>query len=142
MSNSDMNAKPSPTSENSVQEFSLVEQLLIEQVLGVALFDLNGLPQEYLATAENADMGWVQTTFQALGLRLLLMASLQLEGFQYAVINGDGYNAVVVRQNTCYIALLIQLPDSEPIADSFVRWIQTLDPKTLKYHPRFRSSSS
>lgn len=112
----------------------------IDQILGVAIFDPNGLPKEYLATADNYDMGWVQTTFQALGLRLLLMSSLQLEGFNHAVIHGDGYNALIVRQSTGYLALLIREPEPNWMIADFVRWAQGLNPLSLRQDPHFRSA--
>lgn len=107
-------------------------------VVGAAVFDLNGLPKEYFTTPEDDNMSWVQTIFQALGLRSLLMSSLQLEGFHHATILGTDYSAVVVKQKTQYVALLIQ-PQAAIDAD-FIEWIQAFEPNELKQNPRFQSA--
>ncbi|OLP19763.1 hypothetical protein BST81_04310 [Leptolyngbya sp. 'hensonii'] len=126
----------SPLTTSTIQDpFSLYSQ----HIAGAAIFDLNGLPKEYFTTLENGNMGWVQTIFQALGLRLLLTSSLQLEGFHHAVIHGEGYNALVVKQNSFYLALLVQQTYPSIITDSFIEWLQGFEPDLLKSHPRFRS---
>ncbi|NJL42104.1 MAG: hypothetical protein HC899_39840 [Leptolyngbyaceae cyanobacterium SM1_4_3] len=48
-----------------------------DRVLGAAIFDLSGLPKDYYISAESADISWVQTIFQALGLQGLLTTSFQ-----------------------------------------------------------------
>ena len=106
-----------------------------KSVLGAAIFDLNGLPKEYFATPEDDNMSWVQTIFQALGLRSLLMSSLQLEGFHHATILGIDYSAVVFKQKTYYIALLMQ--PHTMIDAAFMGWVQTFEPDALKTDPRF-----
>lgn len=108
----------------------------IDHILGAAIFDLNGLPKEYFTTAEETSMNWVQTIFQALGLRSLLMAFLQLEGFHHAAVQGEGYCAIVVKQKNLYIALLLR-QDNEEISDQLVKWVQTFQPEILRNHPRF-----
>jgi len=113
--------------------------LYINDVVGAAIFDLNGLPKEYFTTAENHSMGWLQTIFQALGLRSLLMSSLQLENFQYAVIEGSGYCAVIVKQRTSYSALLLK-QKSEEISIEVIDWAQTFEPEVLRENPRFQAA--
>lgn len=108
-----------------------------DYVVGAAVFDLNGLPKEYFTTPEGNNMSWVQTIFQALGLRSLLMSSLQLEGFHHATILGSDYAAVVVKQKNHYIALLIQ-PEAA-IDASFISWVQTFELSELKHNPRFQT---
>jgi hypothetical protein len=109
-----------------------------DRVLGAAIFDLNGLPREYFATSENGNMSWVQTIFQALGLRSLLMSSLQLEGFHHATIYGTEYCAVIVKQKAHYTALLIHHTDFESISDGFVQWVQHFQLSDLHSNPRFQ----
>ena len=109
-----------------------------DYVIGAAIFDLNGLPKEYFTTGENDSIGWVQTIFQALGLRSLLMSSLQLEGFQHAVIHGVCYTAVVVKQHARYTALLVSQNYPTPITYAFIRWLQDLEPNALRTNARFR----
>ncbi len=109
----------------------------LDAVVGAAVFDLNGLPSEYLTTAEESDITWVQTIFQALGLQYLLTSSLQLEGFNHATMCGEDYCAVVVRQRTHYIALLVHLKDTTAL-NTLIQWVQTCTLAELKQTPRFR----
>lgn len=106
-------------------------------IVGAAIFDLSGLPREYFTTPENGDISWVQTSFQALGLQSLLMSSLRVEGFNHALIQSADHAAIVVRQKARYLALLIQVPNSDSISQSFIQWIQELEPARLRSHPRF-----
>lgn len=114
----------------------------LDSIIGAAIFDLSGLPREYFTTAENSDINWVQTIFQALGLQSLLSASLQLEGFSHATIHGKGYCAIVLKQKNSYTALLLnQTNIHQPTgATPIMTWLQTLEPSTLKANPRFNAA--
>lgn len=106
--------------------------------LGAATFDLSGLPKEYFTLADgNKNISWVQTIFQALGLRSLLSSSLKLEAFHHAVIRGQGYTAVVVKQPSCYLALLLEA-NTDVLNEQFVIWVRQFDANNLKKNPRFR----
>ncbi len=107
-------------------------------IVGAAVFDLNGLPKEYFTTPEDGNMIWVQTIFQALGLRSLLMSSLQLEGFHHATILGTDHSAVVVKQKAHYVALLIQ--PQAAIDAAFIERVQAFEPSELKNNPRFHTA--
>ncbi len=111
----------------------------VDAVIGAAIFDLSGLPKDYFTTAENSDISWVQTIFQALGLRSLIMASLQVDGFRHAAIHGTGYCAIVVKQRVRYVALLVRRDDFAAFADSFLLWMQTFEPGLLTSNSRFNS---
>ncbi len=119
-----------------VGAFTLMDYM--DDVLGAAIFDLNGLPKDYYITDESSTINWVQTIFQALGLRSLLMSSLQLEGFHHAVINGSGYSAVVVKQPACYIAMLIRRTNETAITPAFIQWVQDFESSRLRADSRFR----
>lgn len=106
-------------------------------IVGAAIFDLNGLPREYFTTGESSNMTWVQTIFQALGLRSLLMSSLQLEGFHHAVIHGAGCFAIVVKQQARYTALLVRHSEAIAINEAFVNWVQDFEPNVLRQNARF-----
>lgn len=108
----------------------------INSIIGAATFDFSGLPKEYFTSAENSDVSWVQTIFQALGLQSLLMSSLRLEGFRHVIVHGAQYRAIVVRQKTHYTALLVRNSE-EHLDQSFIRWAQEFEPTTLKSDPRF-----
>lgn len=108
-----------------------------DDIVGAAIFDLNGLPKEYFTTAAGNNMSWVQTIFQALGLRSLLMSSLQLEGFHHVTILGHDYAAVVVKQKAHYVALLLQAQETA-IDNAFIDWAQTFELSELKQNPRFQ----
>jgi hypothetical protein len=105
-------------------------------IIGAAIFDLSGLPKEYLTTLESADIGWVQTSFQALGLQSLLTSSLRLEGFHHALIHSADYCTVVVKQKSRYMALLTR-PSALRNPEPFIQWVQELEPAALRSHPRF-----
>lgn len=122
---------PSPVSVSSSPD--------IDHILGAAIFDLSGLPKEYFTTADENSMNWVQTIFQALGLRSLLMAFLKLEGFHYAAVQGEGHCAIVVKQKNLYVALLLRQENTE-ISDLLVQWVQAFEPEILRNHPRFYST--
>ena len=105
--------------------------------LGAATFDLSGLPKEYYTLVDGSkSIIWVQPIFQALGLKSLLAASLPVESFNYAVIRGKEYTAVVVKQQGNYFALLLDA-QSEIINDKFLNWAQSFDATSLKNNPRF-----
>lgn len=106
-------------------------------IVGAAIFDLSGLPKEYFTTSESSDVSWVQTIFQALGLQSLLMSSLRLEGFRHAVIHGQDYLAVVVRQRVRYMALLVHREELQVISEGFLIWSLDFEPSILRTHPRF-----
>ena len=111
----------------------------MNDVIGAAVFDLNGLPKEYFTIPDNNNMSWVQTIFQALGLRSLLMSSLKLEGFHHATIYGSEYCAIVVKQRNYYIALLLN-QQVEEISTELVEWAQCFEPESLRGDPRFRAA--
>lgn len=114
------------------------QDLYLASVVGAAVFDLSGLPREYLVTDEVDNVGWVQTVFQALGLRSLLMSSLQLDGFHYASTYSEKYRAIVVKQKDQYIALLLKLDNLHPITQDMIDWARTFNPDDLKLYPQFR----
>lgn len=108
-----------------------------DSIIGAAIFDLSGLPKEYFITPQSNDMGWVQSVFQAIGLQSLIASSLQLEGFRHATIRGNEYRALVVRQKSRYVALLVSLDHPAPLAEDFIHWSLEFEPATLRSHPRF-----
>jgi predicted regulator of Ras-like GTPase activity (Roadblock/LC7/MglB family) len=125
--------------ERPLQHPSLAPNLPMtysDDVVGAAIFDLNGLPKEYFTTPEDDNVSWVQTIFQALGLRSLLMSSLQLEGFHHATILGTTHSAVVVKQKAHYVALLVQ--PHAVIDAAFIGWVQTFESSELKSNARFQ----
>ncbi|MEM9005265.1 MAG: hypothetical protein AAGE59_17300 [Cyanobacteria bacterium P01_F01_bin.86] len=115
----------------------------IADVLGVAIFDLNGLPREYFVTEEEPSIHWVQLVFQALGLRSLLASSLALEGFQQIVIGLEARTAVVVKRQQDYIALQLEgqfTLDQEADQASLMALIDRLDLETLNQHSHFKAA--
>jgi hypothetical protein len=109
--------------------------------LGIAIFDINGLPREYFVTEENPSTNWVQIVFQALGLRSLLASSLELEGFHQITIGLVETTAVVVRRRQDYIALQFKegLTFSTPAdREQLTRWVNALDADKLSQHPHFK----
>ncbi len=113
---------------------------MLENIVGVAIFDFSGLPQEYFITTDNESTSWVQLVFQALGLKSLLMSSLKLEGFSYICIELEQQTAVVVRTKDEYIALLMRQPLTFATAqesDRFCHWVRQFERRLLREHERF-----
>lgn len=128
---------PSESDLNSPAKTSLK----ITDILGIAIFDINGLPREYFVTEENPGTGWVQIVFQALGLRSLLSSSLELEGFHQITIALEETTAIVVRRRQDYIALQFKgkVPLHNPAdSDRLTALINALDPDKLRQHPHFK----
>jgi hypothetical protein len=114
--------------------------LQITDILGIAIFDANGLPRDYFVTEENPGTGWVQIVFQSLGLKSLLSSSLGLEGFQHITIRLESTTAIVVRRRQDYMAL--QFKDPVPLHspadyEHLMELINTLGPEKLRQHPHF-----
>ncbi len=106
--------------------------------LGAATFDLSGLPKEYYTLVDGSkSIIWVQPIFQALGLKSLLTASLPVENFTHAVIHGNEYTAVVIKQQRNYLALLID-PQVGTVDDQFLNWALYFDAASLKNNPKFQ----
>jgi predicted regulator of Ras-like GTPase activity (Roadblock/LC7/MglB family) len=119
------------------------QDAILSSILGVAIFDLNGLPREYFVTQENKSTQWVQLVFQALGLKSLLMSSLKVEGFSHISIHYGNRTAVVVRAKNDYIALLLQEPlefASTKQADQFSQWVRHFEADILRKHKRFMTA--
>ncbi len=117
--------------------------LALDNLLGVALFDVNGLPREYFVTQENRSTGWVQIVFQALGLRSLLASSLKLEGFQQIAVHLNASTAVVLRRRHDYIALLLKAPAAVTFQDDLTplnQWVNTLEADFFQDHPYFTTA--
>ena len=115
--------------------------LKITDILGVAIFDINGLPREYFITEENPTTSWVQIVFQALGLRALLASSLELEGFQQITIRLEETTAIVVRRRQDYIALQFKgklFIKNKADSERLTTLITALDSEKLKQHPHFK----
>jgi hypothetical protein len=113
---------------------------LLENIIGVAIFDFSGLPREYFVTADNTSTSWVQIVFQALGLKSLLMSSLNVEGFSHITIELGPQTAVVVRTKEEYVALLLRTPIAFSTAqesDRFSHWVRQFERQILRKHDRF-----
>lgn len=107
-----------------------------EQILGAAIFDLSGLPKDYYVSNESTDISWVQTIFQALGLQALLNSSFQLKEFHNALVQGAHFHAIIVRQSTCYVALLLRQNDVL-VSEELIQWASQFDPYSLAHDIRF-----
>ncbi|MGG6296442.1 hypothetical protein ACQ4M4_18780 [Leptolyngbya sp. AN02str] len=127
-----------PASTNKSTSGDLVSHL--DAIIGAAIFDLSGLPQDYFTTSKSSDISWVQTIFQALGLQSLLVSSLRLEGFRLAVIHGKDCHAVVIRQRVRYVALLLEQSNLNYRSDNFIQWLHEFEPETLQSGDQFESA--
>jgi hypothetical protein len=107
-------------------------------MLGAATFDPSGLPKEYFTLADgDKNISWVQTIFQALGLRSLLTSSLKLDNFQHAIVRDRSFTAIIVKQPHSYLALLIS-SEGEFVKTDLINWARSLKVSDLNQNPRFR----
>lgn len=121
----------------------LAQNAKLENIIGAAVFDFSGLPQEYFITADNESTSWVQLVFQSLGLKSLLMSSLKVEGFSHICIELEHQTAIVVRTKEEYVALLMRQPlvfDTAQDSDRFSHWVRKFERRLLREHPRFISA--
>ncbi|MEB3213311.1 MAG: hypothetical protein VKL39_18320 [Leptolyngbyaceae bacterium] len=110
-----------------IDQQQLNEQSIVDALLGAAVFDLTGLPKTYLTSRDDIDVGWIETIFQALGLRSLLTSFLFCEDFQHAVVHSDTYSVVVMVQPLQYSAVLLNRSDYEQLSDTLLPWMQTVE---------------
>jgi hypothetical protein len=132
--NASVSASVPPNSALSSQD------AMLASIVGVAIFDVSGLPREYFVTADNESTSWVQLVFQALGLKSLLMSSLKLESFSHIAIELEGQSAIVVRTKEEYVALLLRQPlvfASAQEGDRFSHWVRQFERRLLRENPRF-----
>lgn len=114
----------------------------LQQILGVAVFDTQGLPCEYFVTAHHKDMDWIQIAFQSLGLQQLLTTEMTLPSLDYGVFRTKAGNIVVVPTAQGFIALLLKraLPQESPTIDEdWVAWVCNFIDKEVRTNPRFKS---
>lgn len=114
----------------------------VEQILGLAVFDVQGLPRESFITPQHKDTEWVQLVFQLLGLQYLLAAEMELPPVDHAVIRSKVGNIVIVRSQQGYIALFLKraLPQERPsITQAWVEWICDFEQNIVRRHSNFKA---
>ena len=112
----------------------------LSDILGVAIFDPHGLPLEYFTTPENQGTEWVQTVFQALSLKALMISSLALDEFQNITIRTADHDAIVVSLHSGYTALLLKENQqlTQNISDpAFYDWVSHFEAEILRHNDRF-----
>ena len=75
-------------------------------IVATATFDGQGIPREQHLFNQNSDFEWMQAAFQTISLKMLLSASLGLEGFSRAVVRGDDLCIVVAKQKSGFKAVV------------------------------------
>jgi hypothetical protein len=121
-----------PTSSETIAD------IYLEQVIGAAVFDLNGLPKQFFITPENPSLIWTQTILQILGLKSLLNPLMPAETFHYVTFSGHQYRALVVNRRSLYLALAIKHHEDE-ISHEFIRWAWQVQLETFQKNPRFQA---
>lgn len=122
------------------QPFSSDNLPNLQQILGVAIFDPQGLPLEYFNTPHNKNMDWIQIAFQSLGLQQLLAIEMNLPSLDHAVLRTKAGNIVVVPTSQGFIALLIKraLPQESPtIDDDWIAWVCDFVETVVRTNPGF-----
>lgn len=78
------------------------------QALGVASFDLRGLPIRFLGDIDHEKSDWIETAFQALNLHFLLASVLRTgEMKTIRVAYRDDYDILIVYKQGRYVAALL-----------------------------------
>jgi predicted regulator of Ras-like GTPase activity (Roadblock/LC7/MglB family) len=116
------------------------QETILQNILGVAIFDCNGLPKEYYITADHDETNWVQMVFQALGLKLLLSSELELGEFEHLLINASQHVAMVFSTTTDYVALLLREPisfSSLEQTQKLTQWVAYFEAELLRQQERF-----
>lgn len=114
-----------------------------QYLIGVATFDLSGLPKEYFTlTTSQLGITWVQPIFQVIGMRSLLSASLALEHFRYSIMQGQEYGAVIMRLQNDYLAVLLKgnvsSLDSQ-VSEQLLDWAKHLDMQQFRHNPLYQA---
>ncbi|MEL6249160.1 MAG: hypothetical protein AAFY78_09115 [Cyanobacteria bacterium J06648_16] len=115
----------------------------VNAITGIAIFDVNGLPQEYFITPENRDTAWVQLVFQSLGLQSLTAEALQLGQLQHTVVQTRDGDAVIIPHNDRFLALFVKRgrPQTLPFVDpAWIEWACQFEKNELRSHPHFRAA--
>ncbi len=116
------------------------QDTILQNILGVAIFDFSGLPREYYITADHDETDWVQLVFQALGLKSLLSAGLELGEFGHLAIRSSQLVAMVVGTPTNYVALLLREPiplNNAQQTQDFTQWVAHFETELLRQQERF-----
>ncbi len=108
-------------------------------ITGAVLFDSNGLPQEYFTTSQNSLENWEQLVFQLLGLRWLLMSSLNFDSFGFARASSGHHTAVLLRQRETYLALLTENLQEKVYDLEYRQWLFSFKLSDLRSDERFQS---
>jgi hypothetical protein len=114
----------------------------VDTILGVALFDNDGLPQEYFITSTHRDTTWIQIVFQSLGLQSLLTASFRFAPLQHAVARTQAGDAVVIHHSQGFLSLLVQRTQvgiPVQVNEPWIEWALTFAAEQLRTHPRFKA---
>lgn len=111
----------------------------LAHITGAVRFDSNGLPQEYFITSQISLENWEQLIFQLLGLRWLLMSSLQLDRFGFARVSSGHHTAVLIRQRETYLALLLENLQDKIYDLEFRQWLSQFELAALRSDERFQS---
>ncbi|GEM_PF-3961127 len=109
---------------------NLVSSQAPYNVLGVATFDTNGLIEEDFTLLNINDMDWVQTSFQAISLQVLLKCYLSLEEFEHTIVHGKNFDIVIVNQKSRYTSLLVSRTTTKDMLDAIIQWAR----RTSNFH--------
>ncbi|MGD1856681.1 MAG: hypothetical protein ACFB2W_20800 [Leptolyngbyaceae cyanobacterium] len=114
----------------------------VEQILGLAVFDPEGLPCDCFITSQHKDTEWVQLVLQSLGLRQLMSSAMDLPQAGNTIIRTKIGNIAIVCCDRGYIALLLKrsLPQERPqIGHDWVDWICEFEATVVRTHTNFKA---
>lgn len=130
-------------STSNPQSFQATNLPNIDQILGIAVFDPQGLPRQYfVTTAKHQDDDWIRLAFQALGLKQLLMDEMELPQLDHVMMRTKTGNLVILPYAQGFIALHIKraLPQEQPNIDNhWTPWACNLIETVIKQDSRFKA---
>ena len=113
-----------------------------QQILGVAIFDAQGLPREYFLTAQHSETDWLQVTLQSLGLQQLFKFEMELPSLNHAIIRTNAGNIAIVPSTEGFIAILLKraVPQDSPTIDqAWIEWACNFVETVVRTDPNFRA---
>lgn len=110
---------------------------LLDIILGVTVFDPNGLTKESFVVGEHRNYEWLQASFQTLGLQFLVSSLFQFEPAAYAIAHGCEHNVILVRQQSTHAAFLVHNSLLLRMDETVLSWFRNFDSSQLRGNPKF-----
>lgn len=94
--------------EAQLESFGLSSSVLGSRLVGIAMFDNQGLLDSYFGDPQLRETRWTQLIFKTLSLQSLLYHSLQSGSVSKMRLRGAEYELLITRQPTGYLAIFLR----------------------------------